>query len=89
MHPASPKPLEKLALPRAHYGPICLRLLDAFIQYHHLPKDLIIPQGCKKPELILSHIFDAMLHTMSSERRQELIKEVQEYSNSPPPSIRW
>lgn len=79
---------KKLALPRLQYGPMCSKILKQFIEHHKLPEDLPIPTAGMKPEEALSRIFDVMLFTFGKEKRDAVLKDVEEYCNSLPPSLR-
>lgn len=76
-----------LRLPRISYGPICLKILDDFIKHHNLP-DLPKPQPNNTVDDALSKIFDIILHSLGDEKRDAILKEVEEYCQSIPPSAR-
>ena len=69
---------DSMILPETSYGPFCNRIMQEFIEYHHLP-DLPLPGPCLPPHIILSRIYDAMLLSMGQEKRNELLIELEEY----------
>ena len=77
-----------LKLPRISYGPICLKILNDFIEYHKLAPYVQFPQPKEKTHEFLAKIFDLMLHSMGEEKREQAIKEADTYYNDLPPSVR-
>ncbi len=75
-------------LPKSCYGPICLKILDEFIEHHHLPKDVARPNTADLVHCALSKIFNIMALSMGPEKRQEVLKDLQEYSMTLPAYIR-
>ena len=76
-----------LKLPKKAYGPICLKILQEFITYHNLPKDLPFPEMKDQGNVALEKIFTVMLASMGS-KAEELLKDADEYFHSIPPSAR-
>ena len=72
--------MKTLKLPRYNYGPIVLKILSEFRRHHNLPEDLIPPPqtGQTTPEALAS-IVDHLLWSMGMSKRDEIIKEVEEY----------
>jgi hypothetical protein len=79
---------KKLNLPTSMYGPICMKILKDFIEHHKIPADLALPQQGCSTIFSLNCIFNAMIETMGEEKRNALIKEVEEYSMSLPAAFR-
>lgn len=79
---------KKLVLPKKNYGPACMRILREFIKHHKLNKNLPVPSMHMTIEESLSRIFDIMLHTMGNAKRTEIIKAIDEYVESLPPTLR-
>lgn len=71
-----------LTLPSKSYGPICLKILHQFIEHHNLSKDLPMPVPGLSPHESLGRIFDIILCSMGPQKREEMIKECQAYSDS-------
>lgn len=64
-----------LTLPKSKYGPLCNKILQDFIEFHKLPKDLPVPCPGLTTHESLARIFDIMLHSMGKEKRDEILKE--------------
>lgn len=71
-----------LKLPKAKYGPLCLRLMQEFIKHHNLPEDLPVPCPGLTNHESLARIFDILLHSLGKEKRDELLKECDIYFDS-------
>ncbi len=80
--------MSKVTLPKSCYGSLCLKILSDFIEYHELDKSLELPNSKDLPHVMLSKILDIMLQTMDEEKRQEILKDTQEYNMSLPAYIR-
>jgi hypothetical protein len=68
-------------LPKDQYQPFCMKILHAFIEHHNLPY-LPLPEGSLLMHLCMSRIFDCMLYSMGMEKRDEFIKDLEEYKIS-------
>lgn len=79
---------KKLILPRVEYGPFCLKILNDFINHHKLSKNLPVPSNGITNHEALSRIFDIMIHSMGDEKRQEILKDLEEYNKGIPPHFR-
>lgn len=77
-----------LKLPRISYGPICLKILNEFIEHHKFVPYVQLPQPKEKAHEFLAKLFDLMLHSMGEEKRKQAIKEADAYYNDLPPSVR-
>lgn len=75
-------------LPKKNYEPFFLKVMNDFINYHNLPKDIPPPQGHSLPHKLFSYIIDLMSHSMGKEKREELIKELEDYKLGLPFDIR-
>lgn len=73
---------KSLTLPKSKYGPICNKILKDFIEFHNLPKDLPMPCPGLLPHEALARIFDIILHSMSKEKKDEILKECDSYIKS-------
>lgn len=73
-----------LNLPSKNYGPFCLKILHDFIEHHSLPQDLSLPVAGVPTHIILSRIFDIMLHSMGPDKREQALKELKDYNLSIP-----
>lgn len=71
-----------LRLPELNYGPICMKILKEFINHHKLPNDLPIPEKGLFLEESLARIFNVMLYSMGEQKREELLKDSEEYLRS-------
>lgn len=71
-----------LVLPEKHYGPICGKILKEFISYHNLPNDLPVPEMGLFLHVSLARIFNIMIMSMGEEKRNEVLKEAEEYLHS-------
>lgn len=80
--------MTKLVLPKIGYGPICLRILEEFIEYHKLPEILPLPEAKEATHMAMIKIFDIILYSMGEEKRQELIKEALDYYHDLPIAVR-
>lgn len=77
-----------LNLPSGDYGPFCMKILKEFIDYHELPKNLPVPEKGLSTHVALSRIFDIMLHSMGSEKREEILSNLGEYNMGIPAHFR-
>jgi hypothetical protein len=68
-----------LRLPKNKYGPICLKIMHDFIEFHKLPKDLPLPCPGLLPHESLGRIFDILLYSLGKEKRDEILKECDIY----------
>lgn len=75
-------------LPRMCYGPMCLKVLHEFVEYHKIDKDIPLPDGKEYPHISFEKIFNVMIHSMSEEKREAIIKDAIAYYNDLPPSVR-
>lgn len=80
--------IRSLHLPSGNYGPFCLKILHDFIEHHKLSSDLPLPIPGLTTHEALSRIFDVMLHSMGEEKRQETLKNLDEYSMGIPAHFR-
>jgi hypothetical protein len=71
-----------LTLPCENYQPFFLKVMHDFIAHHNLPKDLPLPQGNLKMNVCFSRILDVMIHSMGEEKREAILKELNEYTNN-------
>ena len=67
-----------LNLPEKGYGPICLRILNEFIEVNNLDKSLELPVTGLKTHVALGRVFNIILHSMGDERRQNVLRELSE-----------
>jgi hypothetical protein len=81
------EPTKTFRLPRVCYGPMCLKVLKEFMEYHNIP-DMPIPQPKDSNDKALSKIFDIMICSMGEEKREAILKDAEEYLYSIPPSGR-
>jgi hypothetical protein len=77
-----------LNLPRGNYGPFCLKIIQEFVAHHKLPANLPVPVAGLSTHVALSRIFDIMLHSMGEEKREEILKNLDEYNMSVPACFR-
>lgn len=73
--------MRSLVLPKK-YGPFCMKILHDFIDHHKLCKDLPKPEPGLLIHLSMSRIFDVMLHSMGEEKRNNILKEVEDYNKN-------
>jgi hypothetical protein len=66
-------------LPEKRYQPFFLKVLHDFIAHHNLSQDLEKPQGNMKIHKALSCVLDIMSHSMGEEKRDNLLKELDQY----------
>ena len=71
-----------LNLPRHKYEPFFLKIIKDFIEFHKISEDIPFPEGNLSPHMIFSYISELMAYSMGYEKREELIKELEEYKNS-------
>ena len=73
-----------LNLPTVQYGPFCMKILHEFITHHKLPTELLyaLPDKGQPVVLALSRIFDVMLHSMGSDKRESILNELDAYNLS-------
>jgi len=76
-----------LKLPSVNYGPFCLKILNEFIAHNKLP-DLPLPNPGDKTTDALSKIFDVILSSMGEEKRDEIMKNLDEYAMGIPACFR-
>lgn len=69
-----------LNLPSENYGPFCAMILNHFIEYHKLSKDLALPSPGIPTHVALSRIFDIILHSMGDDKRKEILNYLDEYN---------
>lgn len=67
-----------LKLPQKGYGPICLKILNDFIEHNKLDPKLERPVTGLQTHEALSRIFDIILHSMGDEIRQNVLLELSE-----------
>lgn len=67
-----------LKLPEKGYGPICLKILNDFIEHYNLDPKLERPITGLQTHEALSRIFDIILHSMGDEKRQNVLRELSE-----------
>lgn len=72
--------IRSVQLPSNNYGPFCLKILSEFIIHHGLSKDLPLPVPGLRTDQALSRIFDIITHSLGSEKREALLKELDEYN---------
>ncbi len=83
-----PKTNRKLVLPKSHYGPFCNRILKEFIDKHKLDDTLPLPGEGDTNSGALSKIFDLIIHSLGEEKRQQILKECDEYVMGIPAQLR-
>lgn len=76
-----------LRLPKANYGSFCLKILHDFMKLHNLV-DLPTPVSGSSNQESLSRIFDIILHSMGQEKREEILKNLDEYMMDLPAHFR-
>ncbi len=82
-------PLKRsLQLPSIKYGPFCMKILQEFITHHNLSKDLPLPTSGLSTHVALSRIFDVILYSMGEEKREEIMKELDQYNMEIPAHFR-
>jgi len=77
----------QLNLPRHEYGPYCNKILSEAINHFKL-NNLPLPSAGDMTHVALSKIFDIILHTMGEEKREEILKDLDEYIMSIPAVLR-
>lgn len=83
-----PKTDRKLVLPKSHYGPFCNKVLKDFIEKHKLDDTLPLPGEGDNAVSALSKIFDLIVHSLGERKRQEILKELDEYVMGIPAQLR-
>lgn len=78
----------EINLPKKNFEPFFLKVLNDFIHHHNLPKDIPVPNGCALPHKIFSYIVDILAHSMGEEKRNQLIKELEDYKLGLPFDLR-
>ena len=78
----------RLRLPKANYGPFCLKILEDFIGYHELDKKLPRPVPGLETHETLSRIFDIMLYSMGKRQRIKILDELDKYKMDIPAGLR-
>lgn len=71
--------MKLFTLPERGYGPFCLKILFDFVEFHNLPKGMLMPVPGLTNVQALSRIFDIILHSMGEEKRLQAISELEEY----------
>lgn len=56
--------------------------MNDFIIHNDLPKDLPLPKGNMSLDCALSLILDIIVRSMGDQKRDEIIKELEEYKES-------
>ncbi len=81
--------MKKFELPEYGYGAFCNKILLDFILHHKLGAlDMPLPdKSSNTGALLLSRIFDIMLHSMGEENRERIIKELESYKLSMHPGL--
>lgn len=83
------KPIEKrLRLPKSLYGPFCCRILNEFKNHFGLDQNLALPAPEDPTHVALSKIFDIMIQSMGKEKREIILRELDEYLMGVPASFR-
>ena len=77
-----------LKLPSGNYGPFCMKIIQEFIVHHNLPTNLPVPVAGVHNHVALSRIFDIMLHSMGQEKREAVLRDLDEYNMSVPACLR-
>lgn len=78
-------PIESpLCLPNSNFQPFFLKAMNDFILHHKLPVSIRRPSGNMNLPTVFSCILDAMAHSMGKEKREMLLKELEEYKHSLP-----
>lgn len=75
----NPPCTKTLKLPIHSYGPFCMRILKEFMEFHNIPKDIDLPESHSSMVTVLSCIFDIMLHSMGDDKRNEVLKDLEDY----------
>lgn len=70
---------KELRLPEKHYGPLCLKIFSDFCNHHGLPENMPKPEPGLLMHLSLSRILDMMAYSMGNDKREAIIKEIEEY----------
>ena len=80
--------VRNLNLPSIDYGPFCLKIIQEFIVHHNLPINLPVPIAGVSTHVALSRIFDIMLYSMGEEKREAVLRNLDEYNMSVPACFR-
>lgn len=65
-----------------------MKVITDFIKVHKLPENIDPPKGNMLPHKLFSYITDLMAHSMGTEKREEILKELKEYKESLPFDLR-
>jgi hypothetical protein len=79
---------KEFLLPRTNYGPFCLKILSDFIRHNSIDSSIVLPKIGDPPHVLLSRIFDIMLHSLGNEVRDEFVKTLDEYKMGLPAHFR-
>lgn len=82
------KEKKTLDLPKKLYEPFFLKVMHDFIEYHKITKDLPFPTTGLIMHKSMSYILDIMVHSMGDQKREEILKELEEYKSSLPFDLR-
>jgi hypothetical protein len=72
---------KELKLPIHNYGPIALKILSDFKEFHKLPNDLKVPDIADTIESAISKILNIMISSMGESKKNEIIEEVEKYKD--------
>jgi len=78
---------EPLILPKQWYEPFFMKVLNDFREHHNIPDTIPLPSGNMKPHKLLSYILDVMAHSMGEEKRNSILKELEEYKSGLPTDL--
>lgn len=78
---------KQLNLPKHEYGPYCNRILTEVIKHFKL-ENMTLPNAGDMTHVALSKIFDIILHSMGEDKREEILKDLDEYIMSIPAVLR-
>lgn len=82
------KEKKTLILPKKRYEAFFLKVMHDFIEYHKIPQDLPLPTTGLIMNISMSYILDIMVHSMGDQKREEVLKELEEYKSSLPFDLR-
>jgi hypothetical protein len=65
-----------------------MKVMNDFQKFHNIPDDVPPPQGNMMPHKLLSYIVDLMAYSMGEEKRNDLMRELNEYKEGLPFDLR-
>ena len=78
----------EMSLPKHRYEPFFLKIMNDFKSFHKIPDVIKPPQGNTLPHKLFSYILDLMCYSMGQEKRESILKELDQYKQGLPFDMR-